>query len=216
MGHSCEGQRGRTYSKSRSVQKRPWFRTSHGHVPCYVPNSTKTSPFSVEFRSVADSVLVCSSRGHWQSNTQNQEIKNDRELTWCLWGVVLLRLVRLSYAIRQRRSSAKKIVITERRKKKVFYSTTVCFQSLRRRLASEASVMTSLRRARGVRKGGGKKWNVSAWANQRASETVVGGTLCSHVSGACSTSVMWPPRGVLNTVNGGGDRRKEFNFSTYF
>lgn len=93
----------------------------------------------------------------------------------------------------------------------MFHSTTVCFQSLRRRSASEASVITSLRRARGSEKEEGKKWNASVWTNQRAREAVVGGTLRSHVSGACSTSVMWPPRGVLNTVNGGGDRRKEFN-----
>lgn len=121
MGHSCEGQGGRNYSKSRSVQKRSQFRTSHGHVSSYVENGIKTPPFSVECRSAAERVLVSSSRGHWQSNTQNQEIKNDRELTGCLWGLLLLRLVRLSYAIRQQRSSAKKTpVITERRKQKVF------------------------------------------------------------------------------------------------
>lgn len=90
-------------------------------------------------------------------------------------------------------SSAKKTVIKERRRKKVFsvpLDHRLCFHGLHRRLASEASVMTSLRRAQGSEKEEGKKWNVSVWTNQRASEKVVGGTLCSHVSGACSTNVM--------------------------
>lgn len=139
--------------------------------------SLKTSPFSVERGSVADRVLVSSSRGHWHSNTQNQEIKMIASSPDVFGEVVLLRLVRLrsdSEGHRQRKQQWSQR--EERKKSFAFHSTTVCFQSLRRRSASEASVMTSLRRARGSEEEEGKKWNVLVWTNQRVSETVAGGT----------------------------------------
>lgn len=58
---------GRIYNKTRPVLKLSQVKISHVHVIRYVEELIKPSRFSGEFRTAANSLLVCSSKGHWQS-----------------------------------------------------------------------------------------------------------------------------------------------------